>query len=64
LNIFLAFGAGVTEWFWLREECAMRWPGVSAAESGEIRRGVIAAKNRRQTQIRIRLSQGFGSTIL
>jgi hypothetical protein len=58
LNIFLAYRAGVKEWFWRREVWEMRWLGVGAVECGEIRRSVMAAENRRRTQIRARLSEG------
>jgi hypothetical protein len=43
LNIFLAFRAGMTEWFSWWEEWEIRWPGKDAVDSGEICRSVIAA---------------------
>jgi len=58
LNIFLAYRAGVKEWFWRREVWEMRWLGEGAVECGAVRRRVMAAENGRRTQIRTRLSEG------
>jgi hypothetical protein len=52
------------ECFWQREEWEMQWPGVRAVVPSEICSSDIAAENRRRTQIRARLSEGSGSTIL
>jgi hypothetical protein len=63
LNIFLAFRAGMTEWFWRLEEWEMQRPGVGAIEPGMTFRSAFARENRWRTQIRSHLSEGSRSTI-
>jgi hypothetical protein len=63
LNIFLTFRAGITEWFWQREEGEMRGSGVGAVEPGVTFRSVFVGENGCRTQIRSDLSEGSQSTI-